>query len=355
MNQLINVLLDDVDHITTRPLSRLQSIFSVRNGVFSPLERIRHQYSSAAIYFRHPDLQYEKTIASVEGINAISDSKLTDKDFAVVLTSQSLLPFKILNEIAETLKSDLGYLSLDDYSNTAFTVVGDDTDLFIHKTATVHPGVIFDTRDGIIIIDANVIISPFSYISGPIYVGKNSRLDNLKVSGGCIIGDEVRLGGEVENTIMGSYSNKHHEGFVGHSVIGNWVNLGALTTTSDLKNNYGEVKINLPSSFLPTSRYSEELVTIPTSTIKFGSIIGDCVKTAIGTLLNTGTVIDCGCNIFGTKVEKYMPPFSWGGSDKRYQAERFYLDCEKIFARRNQQPNELLKVLSARILNRLID
>ena len=151
----------------------------------------------------------------------------------------------------------------------------------------------------------------------------------------------MRAGGEIENSIIGDYSNKHHEGFIGHSVLGNWVNIGALATTSDLKNNYGEVRLVLPEGNPANSGLKE----VSSGTIKFGSILGDCVKISIGSMLYTGTVIDAGSNIFGGNPGKYMPPLSWGLNGEKYDPERFIKDQKVIFQRRGQNPHPQMRNL----------
>jgi glucose-1-phosphate thymidylyltransferase len=118
--------------------------------------------------------------------------------------------------------------------------------------------------------------------------------------------------------------------------LGSWVNIGAMATTSDLKNNYGFVNIKVPKEFYPIGEI--ELTEVPTSKVKFGSIIGDCVKVSIGTMINTGSVFDFGCNIFDGTL-KYMPPLSWGKNGDKYNKKRFFSDCETIFERRNQKPH----------------
>ena len=139
-----------------------------------------------------------------------------------------------------------------------------------------------------------------------------------------IIGQACRIGGEVGNSIFENFANKHHEGFVGHSHIGSWVNMGAMSTTSDLKNNYGIVKVKYQSK------------QISTDTIKFGSIIGDFSKIAIGVMLNTGTIVDIGSNVTKGRVNGYIPPFSWAESSEKYRLDHFIQDTKKIMARRNQ-------------------
>jgi hypothetical protein len=149
-------------------------------------------------------------------------------------------------------------------------------------------------------------------------------------------GNDCRLGGEIADSIIGDFTNKHHEGFLGHSLVGDWVNLGALTTTSDLKNNYGEVRLTFKDQ-----KY-------PTGTIKFGSIIGDYAKTAIGTMLGTGTIIDLGANLFGLSHRSgYFRPFLWGET-KIYDRSKFIDDAARMMQRRGQVVTpELEKLLRA--------
>jgi hypothetical protein len=121
------------------------------------------------------------------------------------------------------------------------------------------------------------------------------------------------------------FANKSHEGFVGHSVVGPWVNLGAGTTTSNLKNTYGQVRLDVDGERIDTGR------------LNVGSLIGDHAKTAIGTMLATGTVISAGANVFGTPTPpKYVPPFAWGctGSERMTQ-DGFLRVAERVMARRN--------------------
>lgn len=235
--------------------------------------------------------------------------------------------FSRLDSIGESIRNDLPvYLARTGDTVKApdhAQMIGPSDALHIHATATIHPGVIFNTEDGPIVVDAGAKISPFSYLSGPLYVGPRAQLDHLKISNS-IVGEGCRLGGEIESSIFGDFTNKHHEGFVGHSLIGNWVNLGALTTTSDLKNNYGKIRLHLPGAVVETGR------------IKFGSILGDCVKTAIGTMLNTGSVVDAGSSVFGGRPPAYLGPLSWGLTGQTYDLDRFLKDCETIFARRQQ-------------------
>lgn len=186
----------------------------------------------------------------------------------------------------------------------------------------IAPGVVLDTRHGPIRLDDGVIIEPFTRLVGPAYVGPGSTLLGGPFDA-VSIGPVCKVHGEVEETVILGYSNKAHGGFLGHAYLGMWVNLGALTTNSDLKNNYGEVRIWTPSG------------EAATGSRKVGSFLGDHVKTAIGTLLNTGTVVEAGSNIFGGMPPKYVPPFSWGDPAAVYDVDRFLETAAIVMDRRD--------------------
>ncbi len=173
--------------------------------------------------------------------------------------------------------------------------------IYIGKGTRIEPGVVLNAEEGPIYIGEEAKIRPPTVIDGPSYIGKETIIDGAKIRGGCSVGPVCRIAGEIEESIFYAYSNKHHDGFVGHSYVGEWVNLAALTTTSDLKNTYGKVKVHL------------SVGAIDTGQIKIGSFIGDHTKTGIGTLLDTGCVIGVACNIFGGgTTPKFIPSFSWG-------------------------------------------
>ena len=202
---------------------------------------------------------------------------------------------------------------------------------FVHieKGAIVDAFCVLDARTGPIWIEKDVHIYPYSYIQGPCYLGEHSLVFRGFLREGCSFGPESRIGGEVEQSIFLGYSNKYHDGFVGHSYIGNWVNLGALTTTSDLRNDYGSVKVSL--------RGGER---VSTGVVKVGSFIGDYVALGIGTLLNTGSVINPVCNFYGGGMPPtYTPPFIWGSLDgmAEYEIEKALENIRRIRARRGKE------------------
>ncbi len=175
-------------------------------------------------------------------------------------------------------------------------------DVYIGPGAVVHPMVVIDAEHGPVYLDEDVEVHPFTRIEGPCYVGRKSILLGAKCREGNTIGPVCRIGGEVEESIIHGYSNKYHDGFLGHAYVGQWVNLGALTTNSDLKNDYGPVEVVL-DGFRP----------INTGSTKVGSLIGDHTKTSIGTLLNTGAYVGAMAVILacGEPLPKFLPSFGW--------------------------------------------
>lgn len=196
--------------------------------------------------------------------------------------------------------------------------------LRIASSAHIEPGVVLDVTHGPIWIEEGVRVRAFTRLAGPAWVGAGSTL--LGGPFECVsIGPVCRVHGEIEESLLLGYSNKAHDGFLGHACIGRWVNLGALTTNSDLKNNYGSVRIWTP--------HGEE----DTGAIKMGCLLGDHVKTGIGVMLNTGTVVGAGSNLFGARQPaRNVPAFSWGSGDELsvYQLDRFLTMAETVMSRR---------------------
>jgi UDP-N-acetylglucosamine diphosphorylase/glucosamine-1-phosphate N-acetyltransferase len=185
----------------------------------------------------------------------------------------------------------------------------------------IEPGVLFDLRDGPICLDRGVEVLAGTRLAGPLYAGPSSRLLGGSISR-LSTGPFSYVRGEIEESVILGYANKAHDGFLGHAYAGRWVNLGALTTNSDLKNTYGTVRLAGPA---------EE---VDTGLMKFGCLIGDHVKTAIGTLIPTGAVIGCGANVLSRLPEKWVPPFSWGGPETVHRKDGFLRTAEVSASRR---------------------
>jgi UDP-N-acetylglucosamine diphosphorylase/glucosamine-1-phosphate N-acetyltransferase len=199
---------------------------------------------------------------------------------------------------------------------------------------TVEPGVVFDVSGGPVWLDDGVKVRAFSRVAGPMYVGKDTTLLGGSFTGSSI-GPMCKVRGEIEESIFLGYSNKAHEGFLGHAIVGKWVNLGAGTTNSDLKNNYSSIRIYTPRG------------EIDTGLVKLGSLIGDHVKTAIGTLLTTGAVIGPGANLLGGLVPKHVPSFSWGGGT--YQIDKFLETTDRAMRRRAVELSKSQREMLSRV------
>jgi UDP-N-acetylglucosamine diphosphorylase/glucosamine-1-phosphate N-acetyltransferase len=214
-------------------------------------------------------------------------------------------------------------------------------DVHIHPSAFVQNGAYIDSSGGPVIIDHGAKVEPRSLIQGPAYIGKNSVVMAGMIREGCSLGPVCKVGGELEESIILGYSNKCHEGFIGHAYLGEWVNLGALTTNSDLKNNYGEISVSLKGKMTTTG------------SIKIGCFIGDHTKTGIGTTLNTGIVIGFSNNLYGGSlfVEKEIGHFKWGtpGQLVDYRVDKAMEVAKAAMSRRGRAFDSYQQALFDRI------
>ncbi|MGE0481972.1 MAG: putative sugar nucleotidyl transferase [Phycisphaerae bacterium] len=167
--------------------------------------------------------------------------------------------------------------------------------------AVVKPGCVLDAETGPIEIDERAVLQPNAVVQGPCYIGRDAVVrPGAAIRGGTTIGPVCKVGGEIEATIFQGHGNKQHDGFLGHSFVGEWVNLGASTVSSDLKNTYGTIRVLLNG------------VEVETGHTLVGTTIGDHVKTGIGTILPTGCVLGVAANVFTTAlVPRFVPSFSW--------------------------------------------
>jgi UDP-N-acetylglucosamine diphosphorylase / glucose-1-phosphate thymidylyltransferase / UDP-N-acetylgalactosamine diphosphorylase / glucosamine-1-phosphate N-acetyltransferase / galactosamine-1-phosphate N-acetyltransferase len=244
------------------------------------------------------------------------------------------LPGRVLERVwelvsgnPEQLAEDIGALFPGSGSPTlpeGVFRIGDGA-VVLGEGARIEPGVVLDTRGGPVWLDSGAQVRAFTRLAGPAYIGRGST-----VLGGPLeavsVGPVCKVRGELAESVCLGYTNKQHDGHIGHAYLGRWVNLGAETTNSDLKNNYGTIRIWTPAG------------ETDTGTIKLGSLLGDHVKTGIGLLFNTGTVVGAGSNLFGAAMPpKYVPPFSWGtGSElTEYRADKFLEVAERAMGRRD--------------------
>lgn len=199
--------------------------------------------------------------------------------------------------------------------------------IIIGNGSVIKPGVVLDAEKGAIIIGENVAIMPNAVVEGPVFIGDNSTIKiGAKIYHGTSIGKWCKVGGEVEASIIQSYSNKQHEGFLGHSYLGSWVNLGADTNTSDLKNNYSTIRVQVDGQSIDSGMQF------------IGLTMGDHSKSGINVMFDTGTVVGASCNIYGAGLPpKFVPSFVWGGEKefKTYDLEKSIDTMKRVMLRRN--------------------
>ena len=250
----------------------------------------------------------------------ITKLRLKQKEVAAKLIN---FPWDLITFNPELLKNDFIAGQVKGILEPRVIIHGDLSKLHLEQNARIEPAAVLNLHSGSIYIDQDAKVSSLSLIEGPCYIGKNTIIAGAKIRPNCSFGDNCRIGGEVEASIFQGFSNKHHEGFLGHSYIGEWVNLGALTTNSDLRNDYGSIKVTVGKK------------EIDTGITKLGCFIGDHSKTAIGTLINTGAMIGIFANLFEPGLSsKTIPSFSWGNK-KRWQIEDALKTAKAVMARRN--------------------
>ncbi len=252
-----------------------------------------------------------------------------DVDFIVKLNYL----WDALDNVASQIALDKGFLDCEYWHNKAKDFEGvhiiNYENICLGNDVKISPGVVLDASEGAIIIGSRVKIMPNAVIIGPTAIGEDSTIKiGAKIYKDCAIGNNCKIGGELENTIIQSYSNKQHDGFLGHSYIGEWVNFGADTNNSDLKNNYTNIKVNLDGEEVETGR------------MFLGLLCGDHTKTGINTMFTTGTV----CGVGGILVREWflpnaIPSFTWGGAKNSpiYKINDAIKTAKIVMARRNKE------------------
>jgi UDP-N-acetylglucosamine diphosphorylase/glucosamine-1-phosphate N-acetyltransferase len=221
--------------------------------------------------------------------------------------------------------------------------------LYVGKGAVVQAMTVLDLTKGPAYIGPGVEIRGPTIIDGPFSIGDDSLIDGAKIREGVTIGPVCKVGGEVEESIFQGYSNKHHDGFLGHAYVGEWINLGALATNSDLKNTYTSVDVYLNAAQV-TGRASVDTGEYKT----VGSYIGDHSKIGIGVMLNTGTHVGVACNLVGEMPPKYVPSFSWGSGSKlvTHRLDKMLQTADIVMGRRKRAPSEAYLAMMRAVYDR---
>lgn len=208
---------------------------------------------------------------------------------------------------------------------------GEREGVWLAAGATLAPGSVIDASGGPVLLDRGASVGALSVLTGPCYLGAGTRTKPHTQLHGVFAGPECRLGGEIEETQLQGYANKQHHGFLGHAAVGEWVNLGAGATNSDLKNNYGSIRVEMGGRSLDSGRRF------------LGCCLGDHVKLGIQGRLNTGTVLEPFTNWFGADFPpKGLPAFSWGGEGRleEHALERALATAAIVMPRRGARLDE---------------
>ena len=363
----MNVILFDKNPKSFYPLSLTRPISDFRIGIFTIKQKWNQYYDSVSCFSEqflsniYPilraknNLWIDSTIIPdnnlIVELNSLKHGEALYKDDILIAfvsekfklgklytrkTSLKITKINSLTDIftnnAREIRNDFRFIEKKDNSlleNKSINIFGDKTNIYIHPNAKLKNATL-NCENGPIFIDEDCEIMENVLIRGPFSINKSSVIKmGAKIYEGCSFGPFCKIGGEVNNSVFFGYSSKSHDGFIGNSVVGEWCNLGADTNNSNLKNNYSSIKLwNYDcQSFIDTG-------------LQFcGMIMGDHSKTAINTMINTGSVIGVGVNLFGPGFARnFIPSFSWGGSNgfTEHKFNTFIETANRVMKRRNK-------------------
>lgn len=254
-------------------------------------------------------------------------------------------PWDLIALNGEALEEDWnsGSRGIEGYISSSAVLV-DIARITVKHDASIAPTAFLDASTGPVHISYNAKIESHVTIQGPAYVGPGTLIrPHSHIHGGTSIGPFCKVGGEVDATIICGYSNKQHTGFLGHAYLGSWINLGAGTTNSDLKNTYGNVRMRLAGKDVDTGQ-------------RFvGAVIGDHTKIGINQTIPTGTSIGFAANVFTAHVvPKFVPSFAWLTDDGLSQGDpqRLLETARVVMRRRNVEPCKEAEALFLQIFER---
>lgn len=281
----------------------------------------------ALIYIKEKTLN-EISISGYGDIEKLIKKGL--KEFKISNVKLIRYPWDIINENSNEIKREFSiYCAKKSINSIDIDIKGDKKLVFIGKGVEAEKNIVFDVRNGPIYIGDNTDIRAFSRIAGPTYIGKNCLIKSGRIQE-CSIGNVCKIGGEIEESIFHGYSNKQHYGFVGHSYLGEWVNLGAGTSNSDLKDTYGTIKYKISGKILDSGQQF------------FGCVIGDNAKSSIGTMIYTGKKIGFAAHIHGT-ISEDVPSFCmWAKSIGSEPSELFFDSAITTYSRAAERRGVIL-------------
>lgn len=297
------------------------------------VEEIKNLGFDEGLYAKNHLIAYRsnKSIANYGEVPPFSHSIQSSSSDITVITS---LPHLFLHNGTEITR-DFSLITKGRNSQPItdlHTKIYNEQNIFVEEGADIKAAIL-NAEKGPIYIGRNAVIQEGSILIGPICVHDDSMIAwGSKIRPNTTLGPVCRVGGEVGNSIFLGYSNKAHDGFLGNSVIGEWCNLGANTTNSNLKNDYKEVGLY---------HYGAKDI-VPSGELFCGTFMGDYTKAGIMTMFNTGTVIGVSSNIYGGGFQdKFVPSFTWGGKTDGYLPYRFDKAIEVIQATMARRSKEL--------------
>ncbi|WP_197043937.1 GlmU family protein [Aureispira sp. CCB-QB1] len=378
----MGLILFDDNRETLKPLTFTRPVAELRVGILTIREKWERMLNMPASHHTAPYLS-TKYPANFESLNILvngsilptqelcdyilqtlpSNTLLVKGDTPIVLkTTQATAKAFLTGEkkVPTVLESDLEFIEIEypwdlfgkngaaieaDFDlltkgrtsqplSASNRVIGDTNRIFLEEGAWVECAIL-NTEGGSIYIGKNATVMEGSIIRGSFALCESATTKMAaKIYGPTTIGPHSKVGGEVNNSVILGYSNKGHDGFLGNSVLGEWCNLGADTNNSNLKNNYGEVRV-----------WNYERQSFSRTGLQFcGLIMGDHSKSGINTMFNTGTVIGVSSNLFGGDFpRKFVPSFSWGSSKgfEIYQFKKAMETAERVMQRRNKELDEI--------------
>ena len=305
------------------PLSDLRATFEQRTGGLTTLERLTREHGSAPTGFLCDDDLRAAMIAQRTGLSRVDGEEGSQVDHPSIKT-----PWDILDYLPSLLKDDLELAEPLDGSCEAQSF--GDHRIDIHPTAKLYPTTVLDASNGAIRIEAGTVVRPNAVLIGPCWIGQGSTIFEAGlIKSNTSIGPCCKVSGEVGGTVFQGYANKCHDGHLGDSVIGEWVNFGAGTTNSNVLNTYGDIVV----TDLDGSRHK-------TGRNYVGCFVGDHVKFAICTRIMTGSIIGTGAMIAtSTPAPSPTPRFAWltDSGSQIYRTEKFLDVARTVMARRDRE------------------
>ncbi len=386
------ILFDEVDTWQNLlPLTYTKPVSGIRVGILTIYEKWKHYFPGADITFlteKYLAIKYPLKVEEnnyfinaavlpspelVKQIAGISNGEEIISDNVLVAYKGSFEEFKAENRQSKqtSYTSELiiikntfdiflknGKAISDDFSlitggrrseqlSSGVKIIGNTREVFIEKGA-IAEACVFNTKNGPIYIGKDAEVMEGSVIRGPFALCDYSTVKMAaKVYGPTTVGPHSKVGGEINNSVIFGYSNKAHDGFLGNSVIGEWCNLGADTNNSNLKNNYGNVKL-----------FNYRTNSMQDTGLQFcGLIMGDHSKSGINTMFNTGTVVGVGANVFGGSFpSKHIPSFSWGGEDafETYKIDKMLETAAMMYERRGLKLEDSEREVLSAIFNNTV-